>query len=451
MPDAPPYSWEDFENPFARRERPTLTAVENVQPGDRMVSSENSGDLDTLADFPSVEAVVVKNPVRATRDLPGIRELLLSWRATGFPDRETLGHLPSLDTLYAARFGGFPKLDMEPLPAPQMRKLAVNRWTTRSLEPLNRMPNLTHLHLDLFRDPLDAVTKMAALVYLHVKGPAKGWAGLRACTLLEEAQLIEVQVANLRRWNTWGCLRKLALAGRGIQSLDGLEASQTLQELTLVNMRTENLGPVGALAKLERLTLRMAEEAVDLDSVARISALRTFVIDSSARDSRPVRLPSLKPLSRLTHLEEITLRETILEDGDLTPLADLPKLRRVRLGAMIAADVEKLRGARPDLAIDYTPRDPKWEALREKAGAVVIQKPGEGMTQWSIFQSLADELGTSTNYAAESRLKREIKQRDAQLAKRLEWDTEGGNVGVYTDQEEDIRAVAAIINEICRA
>jgi hypothetical protein len=311
------------------------------------------------------------------------------------------------------------------------------------------MPNLTHLHLDLFRDPLDAVAQMTALVYLHVKGPAKGWASLRACTLLEEAHLIEVQIANFRRWNTWGRLRKLILAGRGIKSLDGLEASQTIQHLTLINMRTADLAPVGALGNVEELTLRMADEAVDLDSIARIPRLRTFVIDSSARDSRPVRLPSVRALSRITHLEEITFHETIVEDGDLTPLADLPNLRRVRLGSMIAADVEKLRSARPDLAIDYKPPDPKWEALREKTGAVVIQKPGEGMTQWSIFQSLADELGTSTNYAAESRLKREIKQRDPQLAKRLDWDTEGGNVGVYADREDDIRAVATIINEIC--
>jgi len=54
---------------------------------------------------------------------------------------------------------------------------------------------------------------MTGLVYLHVLGPAKGWVKLRDCPLLEEAHLVHVQIANLRRWNTWQRLRILTLGG----------------------------------------------------------------------------------------------------------------------------------------------------------------------------------------------------------------------------------------------
>jgi hypothetical protein len=34
-------------------------------------------------------------------------------------------------------------------------------------------------------------------------------------------------------------------------------------------------------------------------------------------------------------------------------------------------------------------------------------------------------VGVGTNHAAESRIKKAVKQRDPELAKRLDWDTEG--------------------------
>jgi hypothetical protein len=134
--------------------------------------------------------------------------------------------------------------------------------------------------------------------------------------------------------------------------------------------------------------------------------------------------------------------ESLIEDGDLLPLADLKSLKKVRLGSRIGADVEKLRAARPDLEIHYTPPDTRFDALREQVGFVTIQRPGAGLPQWSIFQDLASRLGVSTNYAAESRVKREVRKRNP------EWDTEAGGVGCYADNEADIRAVANIVNEI---
>jgi hypothetical protein len=45
-------------------------------------------------------------------------------------------------------------------------------------------------------------------------------------------------------------------------------------------------------------------------------------------------------------------------------------------------------------------------------GFVTIPRPGAGLPQWSIFQDLASHLRVSTNYAAESRVKREVQKTD---------------------------------------
>jgi hypothetical protein len=44
-----------------------------------------------------------------------------------------------------------------------------------------------------------------------------------------------------------------------------------------------------------------------------------------------------------------------------------------------------------------------------------------------------------------------VKRREPSLAKRLDWDTEGGAVGIYASGEQDIRVVAEVINELIAA
>jgi hypothetical protein len=455
------YTYEDFEVASTgrvhrtwRANSTTIVSIEAASLGDTQVVAAHGPqnltgrviDLGVLQDVPSVDSVVVSTRVVATRELPNIRELLFT-SGTPAPDPATLRQFRGLVALHAGFGAGGHRFDLDSLPVEQIRKLAVNRWSVKSLTPLERMRGLRRLTADVFRDPLDAISQMHDLEYLRLRGPAKGWAKLRDCTRLEEAHLIEVQIANLRRWNTWSQLRNLTLSGRGVKSLAGLEFCQGLEELTLLNLKMSDLAPLRQMPRLTSLQLRMAD-AVDLESVASLGQLRSFIIDSSQRDNEPVRLQSLRPLARATALEEIALLETVIEDGDLLPLADLSHLKKVRLASRIGADVDKLRAARPDLQIDYTPPDTRFDAFREQVGFVTIQRPGEGLEQWSIFQDLASRLGVSTNYAAESRVKREVRKRNPELARHLDWDTEAGAVGCYANEEADIRAVADIVNEI---
>jgi hypothetical protein len=449
------YTFEHFlDRAFLVRPKSPVIPIEAVAAGDvQVLAACEQGkagtlviDLDLLADFPTVESVVVSTRIRASREIPNIRELLFCSGAS-FPDATTLRHLTGLETLYST-FGSDVRLDLDAIPAGQMRKLAINRWLTKSLAPLERMTKLEQLKAELFRDLLDPVAEMKDLKYLSIKGPAKGWAKLRECTLLEEAHFIDVQIANLRRWNTWKRLRSFTLSGRGVKSLSGLENLESLEALTLLNTRTNELKPLRELGQLTSLTLRMPAAGLDLESIAQVPMLRSVEIDDSSNtDADIFRIPTLKPIEKAAALREVVLRCTV-EDGNLTPLAKLPQLRKVKLASYIGADVEALRAARPDVEIDYTPPDPKWAKLKERVGRITIQRPGEGIKVWSIFESLAELVNVSTNYAAESLIKRDVKKRNPDLAKRLHWDTEGGAVGISADTEADIRSVAETINHI---
>src|SRR5207244_1129899 len=171
--------------------------------------------------------------------------------------------------------------------------------------------------------------------------------------------------------------------------------------------------PLRELPRLAALTLRMPASGIDLGSIVRVPALTSLVIDESVMTDRDVvHLPSLRPLATARRLEELVLIGVRVDDGDLLPLASLPALRKLRLGQDIAADVAALRAARPDLEIHYTPPPTRRTDLEERVGHVTINRPGEGIDQWWIFDSLADALQTATNYAAEKKIRSAVKRQN---------------------------------------
>jgi hypothetical protein len=333
-------------------------------------------DLDVLAGFPSAESIIASTITKATRELPAIREVIMC------------GHQPSMDTATLAKFTGLGSLvirffscnaglDLGCLPASWMRQLAVSRWDVESLAPLGQMITLRQLEIECFRASLQPLSNLHDLTHLKVIGEAKAWSSLRECTQLEQVSLHDVQMASMKRWNTWQRLRTALLGGRGLKSLAGIEACQQLQSLFLGNFRTGDLSPLRELPDLTDLTLGVPDRVVDLISVVRVRALRRLEIDGAAvTDIEVVNLPTLKPLSAAPALEEITLVGTRIGDRDLTPLAAIERLRRVRLDCEIGCDVERLRTARPDLTIDYTP--PFGPSRKfEKVGQVNIYAPGK--------------------------------------------------------------------------
>jgi hypothetical protein len=444
----------EHKGPAPPYDQHCVIPIEAVADGDEQVvaarapapQSAEPVELASLASFPSVVSVIASAPITTSRELPGVRELLVTANAP-IPESTTLRRLTGLQSMFST-VGFAARLNLDDLPAAQMRELAVNRWKLTSYQALARMTNLIRLTADLFREPLDPIAGMPSLEFLVVRGPAKGWAKLRECKGLRSAAFSDVQMANLKRWNTWRELEELSLTGRGLKSLAGLEACSRLQYLTLCNMQMSNLGPLTELPCLSHLTLRLPKSDIDPGSISRARSLRRLVIDANFEGTDLIQLESLGFVARLEFLEELVLDGVAIGDGNLMPLAGLPNLRKVKLGQDIGADVEKLRQACPHLEVLYTPPPERDRSLEVRVGEVTIHRPGDGIDQWWIFESYAERLKTSTNYAAEKLIQSAVKKHDARLGSRLEWDTEAGAVGIYAADEEDIRAVARVINQL---
>ena len=154
-------------------------------------------------------------------------------------------------------------------------------------------------------------------------------------------------------------------------------------------------------------------------------------------------LATIDFVAGLEHLEELVLLNVDIVDRRLDALYELPRLRRLKLTGKVGPDVEQLRARRPDVEIEtHLVGEP---AGRVYVGLVHYDPPRPGIESWSIFQNMTDLLGVPTNGQAEQRIRAAIRASDAALAKRLEFDTESGAVGIYA-AKLDIRAVAELID-----
>lgn len=453
-------TFEDLAEPGPTfRETSAIVPIESAREGDEQVLAARDRtdrnkpliDLGSLARLPSVRSVVASTEIRAERPLPQIEDILM-FGMTPVLDQVTAGSLTGLKKLWAGWAPGRRRLATEQLPD-SLEALGVCRHNL--CEPgdgrarfaeLLRFSKLRQLWLnDCWpKDSLAPLGELTDLVRFRCDAPA-GWAQLKNCHALEEVRAIGARVANLKPFRTWSKLRKLAVA-RGLRSLDGIDAFRSLRELRLVMLKTESLEPLAGMPELQNVELVGMQKTRDLQPLGTLPSLRRFSVPVAGIEYRDlVRLETIRPLADAQKLEEIRLDGAIIEDGDLSPLADLPALRRVSVYGDVR--VEALRRARPDIEIDWSKGKPPPGEL---IGQVYLRPPLKGSSRWWIREDLTEALGVSTNAAAEAKLRTELKRVDPELLGRLDFDTEADAVTINGSTEQDMRAVGCLIGGLAR-
>jgi hypothetical protein len=458
--------------PSPEQRRATLPTIDNARGGNRQVLVPSAGErdappaaIDTLATRPEIESVIAEWSCASAVDLPAIR-MLLSLH-TARTRRDLLDRLPNLEQLLAR--------DVTPddLTGLAHLRAAIFDWSsydvpagvnvarlldhphertpyrrqTAGAAALARLTQLERLRISRFhhRDSADPIAELANLRWLSLHG----WRNLRVIgrlVNLERLELIEFEMTNLRAFRGLTKLRRLHLMGR-LSALDGIEALTSLEEIWLRGGVVRDLAVLAELPHLRQLELVYPDAVSDFSPLGGLHGLRR--LDITLGDNTDAGgLPTIAFLGGLTELEELALRNVNLLDRRLDPLYELPQLRRVTLTGRAGPNADELRRRRPELELKtHLVGEPEG---RVYVGSVHYDPPAAGIEQWSIFQGLADLLGTGTNQAAENRIRAELRRADAELLRRLEFDSEAGAVGIYAASEADIRRVAEVIEAIAR-
>lgn len=441
--------------PRSRIEARSLIPIESVRPGDEQVLAarlprrigEPVIDLDPLAALPSVRSVVASTTVRVRRALPHVEELLLLNR-TFVPDARTLQSLPGLLRFWAGWAPSDRRLDPGALSV-SLKELGVSRAVLASGPgELGGLGGLNRLSLTgcLPRDSLQPLAGLSGLKWLHADAPG-GWAALGGLTALEEVFAVKPRLTHLRALRSWTRLRRLTLTGSGVRGLAGLEAFTALERLRLVMMGIGDLSPLAGLSRLAEIELTGLGRARDLGPLGTLPSLRRLLIERAGIEDRDiVHVDSLRPLAGARALEEIRLRATIVDDGDLSPLIDLPSLRRVEVFGDLGSAVAALRRARPDVEVIW--REGGKPSPGVQAGPVFLHPADEKIPVWWMREDLTGLLRRPTNADAEERLRAALKAEDSPLLERLRFDTEGDAVTIEARSEDDLRAVAHLIERL---
>lgn len=484
LPEGPPRLWRPVDPVFTTFDdvwnanfgkagplKLRVVPLEALRPGDEQVIAAGypqrfagfgpAMSLDRLAEFPTVCSVVASTIVTARRPLPNVRHLILL-DYTPPPDEATLRNLPYLETFFAALAGkpwperNIKALNLEALPRETLTRLALSRYCVDGLDPLSSLVNLRDLRLVNCRRP-DSIRSLGSLVklrHLDLRNQfSGGWKALSSCSELEDVFIANLNLPDLRAFSTWTQLRRFTFAGK-LKKLDGIEACSELEEFrSLVSRKPAVIDDISPLRGLRRLTtLQICIGTVlNLLPLSHCSALRNIKIFGYPQAER-AGVASLEPLTECFNLEELYLFKTAVVSGDLSPLLGLPNLRRVVLelddGSMCNAAAEFQR-ARPDVEVHYDGISTgAGRPLGTKVGMVTIHPPIKGIDKWYVFEDLVGVVGGTGNASVQNRVQRAVQTKDPELLDRLDFDSEADNFCVYAPTEDDIRAVAAIINEL---
>jgi hypothetical protein len=254
--------------------------------------------IDFLANFPSVTSIVADQIVQARRPLLHIRELFVLTHL-GTVDQETLTNLPGLESLSLGPGVGTQALALEEIDShdwdadrldlavlqgmPSLRNLRFHALAVQSLEPLQHLHRLECLRIE-GAPRLPQAGPLAGLTGLRWLGVEymKGLRHLRGLENLEAVELYEPALSNLNAFKAWKKVRSLLLTGRGVKSLEGIQALSTLEELFLGRTSVSDLAPLAQAESLCRLQLVLPDRITDFSPIRSLKNLQHLVIMMSS-------------------------------------------------------------------------------------------------------------------------------------------------------------------------
>ncbi|SDL61890.1 hypothetical protein SAMN04487916_111118 [Arthrobacter sp. ov407] len=225
---------------------------------------------------------------------------------------------------------GFHERDLQFVRGLPIRRLNLLARTLTDLSPVYSLGD--HLvSLRVQSDP-SSVIELERLPLL--RGLSADWHQVQGSILfaphLEQLVLGHYSEADFRPLASLPSLASVVMtAYPRVRSLDGIEDLPWLAELGI--HLAKNLEDITALERssspvLEILELSSCRKVVDLAPVASCPSLRIFEF-SECGD-----VPTLAPLAGLTRLEQLHLYGTTrVVDGDLHPIAQLPRLEELRM------------------------------------------------------------------------------------------------------------------------
>lgn len=223
---------------------------------------------------------------------------------------------------------GFDSSSLEFLQGQPIRELVVLDRRLASLEPIHTLAQ-TLESLSVTTDPALAVD-LARLP--KVRDLSAAWSQVKrtidAATGLRAAFFLGYEARDLEPLTSLGHLTELIFKDRPrLRSLNGISSLPALRLLGVYLAKDlDDIADIRGHRALHDLALESCRRLTRIDELGDCRGLRSLNL-SECGD-----IESLSPISQLTDLEDLQLfGSTRILDGDLSPIADLPRLKSLRM------------------------------------------------------------------------------------------------------------------------
>lgn len=207
---------------------------------------------------------------------------------------------------------------------PQLQVFDILDFLIEDIDPIHELRNLRSLGVSTYCKSEIRFSAFPLLEHCGIEWRAKA-KSVFDCISLKHLFLNRYSGKNASDIGRLTRLESLEVLNAPVADLSGLSSLPVLKSLRIANLRClESLDGLGEIGSLEELTIDTCRKVQSIAELARLLKLRTLVLNNLGE------IESIRPIAGLRELRDVRFVEsTNIVDGDLTPLAGLPRLKEL--------------------------------------------------------------------------------------------------------------------------
>lgn len=229
---------------------------------------------------------------------------------------------------------------------PNVRSVWVFTTSVKDLSGLRYASQLERLAIDRPSCRMDVLGELVNLTSIHLDDWRPGAAGVFNLTKINNASIRRYPYADLRPMHRWTKLNSLWLAYGGLESLEGIPATVTKVELTMLR-KFHDIRSISNCHALELLQIQGCKGLTTLDGLEYCRTLRGISIADNK--STIENLQPIRHLSRLTYL--FLTGFAGVSEPDESVLDELHQLETLIISKKLGIPLARLKRALPNTDI----------------------------------------------------------------------------------------------------
>lgn len=201
-----------------------------------------------------------------------------------------------------------------------LRAIEIYSGDVEDISPLVSLPSLEHIGIECSLKKEIDLSLFRDLKVLIITWDKK-ILNLDKCCNLEYLNIDKYPYQDLQSFKNLTNLHSLYIVGRKLTNLSGIEYLSTLKSLDLYGCTNlVSLQNIQDCKELESIEIESCNKIVDIHPVGKLKKLKRFYLVIK-------KINSIKDLEKCSALEELTLYDTNILDGNLQFIKKLPVLK----------------------------------------------------------------------------------------------------------------------------